>query len=107
IVYQTIKQQQLTQDQSSVNPAAQTTLSAVDNEPTLDSSTVDQLIDSEVLKQSAKSDPKVQIAATDDDLRAEAKKRILPTPTPPTTPAPNVTDTPIVTGTTQTTPTPT
>ncbi len=104
-LYQSLMQQQLSGGQSSVTTVDATALSAVNNEPTLDSTTVNQLIDSEVLRQSAKSDPKVQITASDNDLRADAKKRNLPSPTPPTTPAPNVTSTAVVTGTTHITPT--
>jgi parvulin-like peptidyl-prolyl isomerase len=63
-------------------------VASVDNETTLDEATVNQLIDSEVLRQYAKSDPAISISATKDDLKAEARKNYLPAATPPTTPAP-------------------
>ena len=94
-VFNTQAQQALL-GQTTLDSASQASLAAVDNETTLDETTVNQLIDSEVVRQYSKSDPAINISATIDDLRAEARKSYLPSPTPPTTPAPA--ETPTVTG---------
>jgi parvulin-like peptidyl-prolyl isomerase len=78
----------------------------VESETNLDATTVNQLIDSEVLRQKAASDH--QITASQEDLKATALKDFIPSPTPPATPATPgtpVSDSPTVTGTTPFTPT--
>src|SRR6478672_8332448 len=76
----------------------QTQLANVSKDP-VDSATVAQMVDNEVLKQKAQSD--FQIVPNNADLKAEAIKEFLPSPTPPTTPAPSAT----ISGTTTLTPT--
>lgn len=73
-------------------------LNTVSTDP-VDSSTVYQMVDNEVLKQKAQSDFK--IAASNDDLKTAAVKDFIPSPTPPTTPAPSAT----ISSTTNITPT--
>jgi parvulin-like peptidyl-prolyl isomerase len=78
-------------------------LQAVENENSLDSQTLSQLTDGEVLRQAAKGD--FQLDPSKDELRAYAKEQFIPQPTPPTTPAPPTTPTSEITGTATLTPT--
>ena len=78
-------------------------LQAVENENSLDSQTLSQLTDGEVLRQAAKGD--FQLDPSNDELRAYAKEQFIPQPTPPTTPAPPTTPTSEITGTATLTPT--
>jgi hypothetical protein len=99
--------QQAILGQTTLDAASSASLASVDEETSLDETTVNQLIDSEVVRQYAKSDPAVNFSATIEDLRAEAIKNYLPSPTPPTTPAPAETPTATgaITGTATLTPT--
>jgi parvulin-like peptidyl-prolyl isomerase len=56
-------------------------LKNVNNESPLDQTTVQSLVDNEVLRQKSTSD--FQISPTTDDLKAEALKDFIPSPTPP------------------------
>ena len=81
------------------------TLQAVANETSLDATTVNQLVDSEALRQASKSDPAVNISASEADLKAEALKDFVPPPVEPTATASSATATAPVSGTTAITPT--
>lgn len=83
-VYQDQRLQALQGSGSSLTSASTTTLQDVDKETTLDATTVNQLVDSELLRQSAKSDATINIAATDADLKAAAIKDFVPAPQAPT-----------------------
>jgi parvulin-like peptidyl-prolyl isomerase len=70
-------------------------LKDVDNESTLDQSTIQALVDDEVLRQASIKD--FQLNPTTDQLKDEAKKDFLPSPTPPPsseTPTPEISGTP-------------
>ncbi len=103
-VFQSI-QQQIAQGNSTVNSSIQAAVKTVDNETTLDAATINQLIDGEVIHQYAKSDAALNISASDDDLKKEARKNYIPTPSAPETPASAVSPTSVVTTTTPFTPT--
>jgi parvulin-like peptidyl-prolyl isomerase len=79
-------------------------LKNVSNESPLDQTTVQSLVDNEVLRQKSTSD--YQINPTTDDLKAEALKDFIPSPTPPPS-SETPTVEPSATATQATTPTPT
>ncbi len=90
-------------------------LKNVGNESPLNATTISSLVNDEVLRQKSTSD--YQINPTNDDLKAEALKDFIPSPTAPpssvtpsvtpTAPTPTITATPTLTSTSSVTPSPT
>src|SRR5205814_1445746 len=90
-LYQQVQQQAL-QDQFSQQTGGGVTdssalsgliqqLKAVENETSLDQTTIQSLVDGEVLRQKSASD--YQVNPTSEELKSEAKKDFLPSPTAP------------------------
>ena len=100
-IYQQI-QQEMFQQQIQGTSASSTTLDAfrtqlknVDNESTLDTTVIQQLVDSEVLRQKSTQD--FQLNPTHEELVARALKDFVPQPTAPpssVTPSPEPSETP-------------
>src|SRR4051794_15758555 len=91
---------------TSVGSTDTATLQDVANETTLDATTVNQLVDSELLRQTAKSDPQISLVASDQDLKTAALKDFEPPPQTPTpTPSVATTASAVVTSTQPFTPT--
>ena len=115
-IYQQIQQAAIQQQLSQQTGGSTTDTSSTDlttyqqqlknvaSESPLDDTTIQNLVNGEVLRQKSTSD--YQINATTDDLKAEALKDFIPSPTPPpSSVTPSVT--PSATPTEATTPTPT
>ncbi len=120
---QTAIQQQLSSQTGGATSSTSTTdlatyqqqLKNVENESPLDATTITSLVDNEVLRQKSTSD--YQINPTNDDLKAEALKDFIPSPTAPpssvtpsitpTAATPTITATPTLTSTSSVTPSPT